>query len=387
MSEQEMFRCTIMRGGTSKAVFLRYNDLPLEKELRDRIILGIYGSPDVGQIDGLGGARVQTSKLAIISPPSRSDADVDYTFGQVQLDSAKIDYSINCGNISSAVGPFAIDEGMVAAKEPVTEVRIHNTNTQKILIAKVPVKDGRAVVEGDFKVDTVPGTGARIELDFSRTVGAATGKLLPTGNVLDVINVEGLGKVPVSMVDCANLMLFVNSKVLGLTGKESTPEIAANREIMNSVESIRATAAVEFGIVPRGQNATKVSPVRPIIALVSEAADYIDYVTKEVWSAEKFDFLARPFFNQHTGDAFPGTGTICASVAAMLEGTIVNQVVSQKAKDTGVVRLGYPRGVNEVEVKISRNKDGFVVEHAQICRTARRILDGYVYVKKSLIQI
>lgn len=387
MSEQEKFRCTIMRGGTSKAVFLKYNELPSDPELRDRIILAIYGSPDVRQIDGLGGAQIQTSKLSIIGPPSRSDADVDYTFGQVQLTSPKIDYSINCGNISSAVGPYAIDEGMVKSKEPITEVRIHNTNTQKILIARVPVKDGRALVEGDFQIDTVPGTGARIELDYSRTSGAATGKLLPTGNVVDILDVEGLGKIPVSFVDCANALVFLNAKTLGLSGKESSPEVIANKELMDTVELIRATAAVEFGLVQRGQNVTEVSPIRPIISSVSDSADYVDHVTKDVWGSDRFDFLARVFFNQQTGDAYPGTGTICATVAALIEGTVVNQVVSQRAKDTGIVRLGYPRGVNEVEVEITRNQGDFVVKKAQICRTARRIMDGFVYVRKSLINM
>ena len=386
MSEQEMIRCTIMRGGASKAVFLRNNDLPSDPELRDRIILGIYGSPDRRQIDGLGGAQVQTSKLAIIGPPSMPGADVDYTFGQVQLDTASIDYSINCGNISSAVGPFAIDEGMVVAKEPITEVRIHNTNTSKILIAKVQVKDGRAAVEGDFPVATVPGTGARIDLDFSLTVGAATGKLLPTGNVVDVIDVKGLGKVPVSLVDCANILVFVKSEVVGLTGKESTPEVNKNSKIAEYAEAIRSTAAHEFGLVPREQNPTEVSKLRPIIAFVSEAADYIDYVTGDVWSADRFDFLTRVYFNQQTGDGYPGTGTICASVAAMIDGTVVNQVVSQGAKETGIVRLGFPRGVNEVSVKVSRNEKGFMVDNAQISRTARRLMDGYAYVRKSLIE-
>jgi 2-methylaconitate cis-trans-isomerase PrpF len=301
------------------------------------------------------------------------------------LDTPKIDYSINCGNISSAVGPFAIDEGWVVAKEPITEVRIHNTNTKKILVAKVPVKDGHALIDGDFAVATVPGTGARINLDFSKTVGAATGKLLPTGNSVDMLSVKGIGTIPISLVDCANILVFVRSEAIGLNGTESTPDVVKNPEIARVAEEIRSAAALEFGLVPQGQNPTKVSPVLPIIAFVSKSADYADHITGEIWSADRFDFLTRVFFNQATADGYPLTGTICASVAAMLEGTVVNQVVSSHAKETGYVRLGFPRGINEVDIKVTADQGVYTVQYAQISRTARRILDGYAYVKKSTI--
>jgi 2-methylaconitate cis-trans-isomerase PrpF len=186
-----MLRCVIMRGGTSKAVFLRENDLPKDKALRDKIILSVFGSPDVRQIDGLGGADVLTSKLAIIGPSSRSDADVDYLFAQVGIDKPVVDYKGNCGNISSAVGPFAIDEGLVRANEPMTTVRINQVNTNRLIVAEVPVIKGKAAVEGELAIDGVPGTGAPITLDFSDTAGSVTGKLLPTGNVKDKITVRG----------------------------------------------------------------------------------------------------------------------------------------------------------------------------------------------------
>jgi len=179
-------RCSIVRGGTSKGIFLRENDLPKDRALRDRVILAVFGSPDLRQIDGLGGADVLTSKLAVIGPPTREDADVDYTFAQVSFTDAFVDRKGNCGNISSAVGPYAIDEGLVAAKEPFTDVRIHLTNSGSILTAKVPVYEGKAAVQGDYAIDGVPGTGARIDLDWSGVCGAVTGKLLPTGNVTDI---------------------------------------------------------------------------------------------------------------------------------------------------------------------------------------------------------
>ena len=191
--EQKRIRCVVMRGGTSRALFVMRGELPAQPELRDRVILRMYGSPDVRQIDGMGGADPLTSKLAIIGPPTHKDADVDYTFAQASIDEPFVDHSGNCGNISSAVGPFAIDEGLVDPAEPTTTVRIHQTNTNCILVAEVPVVNGKAAVEGSYHIDGVPGTGARIELDFSDTAGAVTGHILPTGNPLDRLDVEGVG--------------------------------------------------------------------------------------------------------------------------------------------------------------------------------------------------
>ena len=173
------YKVVIHRGGTSKGIFIKENELPRDPAQRDRVIRGIFGTPDIREIDGLGGADVLTSKLAIIGPPTREDADVDYTFAQVSFDTDLVDYGGNCGNISAAVGPFAIDEGMVPITEPVTRVRIHQVNTNCILVADVPVKDGKAQVMGDCKLDGVPGTGARIMLDFGDTAGSTTGKILP----------------------------------------------------------------------------------------------------------------------------------------------------------------------------------------------------------------
>ncbi|MCL2368802.1 MAG: 3-methylitaconate isomerase, partial [Oscillospiraceae bacterium] len=179
--EMNMLKCAIVRGGTSKAIFINENELPTEPLLRDRVISAIFGSPDLRQIDGLGGADVLTSKLAIIGPSTRADADLDYTFGQVSFETEMVDYKGNCGNISSAVGPYAIDMGLVKITEPLTSVRIHMKNSGKLLIAEVPVKDGKAAVEGDYQIDGVPGSGARITLNWFDSIGSICGKLLPTG--------------------------------------------------------------------------------------------------------------------------------------------------------------------------------------------------------------
>src|ERR1700723_856876 len=236
--EMEMLRCAIVRGGTSKAVFIMMNEYPKDPAKRDAVILAIYGSPDVRQIDGLGGADILTSKHAIISRSSRPDADVDYIFAQVSFDSAFVDYSGNCGNISSAVGPFAIDEGLVEAVEPITTVRIRMTNSDRILIAEVPVKGGKAMVDGDFAIDGVPGTGAKIAMDWSDVVGSITGKLLPTGNAKNTIEVGGI-KYPVSIVDAGNPVVFINAASLEMKGTESRFGIESNNRLMETFEKTR----------------------------------------------------------------------------------------------------------------------------------------------------
>src|SRR6202021_1404030 len=207
------------------------NEYPKDRAKRDAVILAVFGSPDARQIDGLGGADVLTSKHAIISRSSRPDADVDYTFAQVSFDSAFVDYGGNCGNISSAVGPFAIDEGLVEAVEPITTVRIRMTNTDRILIADVPVKGGKAMADGDFAIDGVPGTGAKIAMDWSDVVGSITGKLMPTGNPTDTIETDG-GKYTVSIVDAGNPVVFVHAASLNMIGTESPNEIEPNKPLM-----------------------------------------------------------------------------------------------------------------------------------------------------------
>lgn len=384
IKEQEAFRYTYMRGGTSKAVFLKKSELPEDQALRDKIIMAIFGT-DVRQIDGLGGADITTSKVAIIGPPTRPDADVDYNFGQVQIGSDFIVWTSNCGNISSAVGPYAIDEGMVSVTEPITEVRIHNTNTQKILVARVPVRDGRAAVAGDFALDGVPGTAARIELDYRMTSGAATGKLLPTGNVVDMLDIPGLGKLPVSIVDIANPVCFVTAQSIGLRGDESKPELAANEKILALLEQIRGAAAVACGFVGRAEDAVRDSATRPMISVVSPSCDYADYATGKPIRKEETDFLARVMWNQQPVDTYTGTGTICTCVAARIRGTLVNQVCGPEPEKTGVVRFGHGRGVNSVAVEVAETPEGFVVERAVFNRTARRIADGIVYVKKEWV--
>lgn len=384
MEEQQLFKCVYMRGGTSKAVFFKKNQLPESVEERDAVIKAVF-STDVRQIDGMGGADITTSKVAIISPSHREHVDVDYNFGQIQMGEDVINWDTNCGNISSAVGPFAIDEGMVKVTDPLTEVKIYNTNTKKVFVAQVETRNGKAAVHGDFKLDGVPGTASKIELDFKKTCGAATGKLLPTGNVVDVLAVEGIGSIEVSIVDIANLTCFVRAKDIGLRGDESKPEMVTNKRILEKLEAIRARAAVACGLIEDISEAISQSPTRPMIAFVSEPRDYEDYSTGKTINKENLDFLSRVLWNQQPVDTYTGTGTICTCVAAQIDGTIVNEVCGATAKQTGKVRFGHGRGINTVDTQVDKTAEGFEVKKAVLSRTARRIMEGYVYVKNEKI--
>jgi 2-methylaconitate cis-trans-isomerase PrpF len=383
--EQKRIRCAVMRGGTSRALFVMRGDLPTQPDLRDRVILRMYGSPDVRQIDGMGGADPLTSKLAIIGPPTREDADVDYTFAQVSIEDPLVDYKGNCGNISSAVGPFAIDEGLVQAVEPKTTVRIHQTNTESILVAQVPVVNGKAAVEGDYHIDGVPGTGARIDLDFSDTAGAVTGRILPTRNPIDCLDVEAVGPVDVSVVDAGNPCVFVRAADLGLEGTETPDEIDANRDLNERIERIRGTVAAEIGLVQDWRDAARESPYIPFFALVSPPADYVDFTTGRLVQAEQVDFVARLLFMLRMHKAYPVTGTVCTGAAARIPGTIVYQVARPESHRRSLARIGHPAGVIDVDAVVRPDDDGVHLVRASVGRTARRIMEGYAFVPWSTL--
>ncbi len=380
--EMEMVRCSIVRGGTSKGVFIMKNELPKDPQKRDAVIRAIYGSPDVRQIDGLGGADVLTSKLAIISPASRPDADVDYTFGQVSFETEFIDYQGNCGNISAAVGPFAIDEGLVEPVEPVTTVRIHLTNSNHILIAEVPVKNGKASVCGDYAIDGCPGTGARITLDWSDVTGPTTGKLLPTGNVKDVISVDGKDYT-ISLVDAGNPLVFIHARSLGLKGTESPAAIEADKNLMALIEKIRGQAAVWCGLVDKPEDAATKSPYTPFFAIVSEPADYTT-ISGGTVKAKEVDLVSRLLFMLKMHKTYPVTGTVCTGAAVRIPGTVAWDVLREEAKSRMTVQIGHPGGIIPVEAEAETKNGETVMKRIGVYRTARKIMDGYAYVRKSV---
>ena len=380
--------CVYMRGGTSKALFFHDRDLPQDPQERDKVILSAFGSPDRRQIDGMGGANTSTSKVAVIKKSDRPGIDVDYTFGQVDVMAPIVGKTMNCGNISSAVGPFAIDEGLVEGVEPMTEVHIFNTNTQKEIIAQVPVKDGRAVTEGDFAIDGVPGTAAKVTLKFVAPQGAASGRLLPTGRARDTIEVEGK-TYEYSFVDAANPVIFVHPEDFGITGTEIPSQFNALPncgDICRKLEIIRGTGAVLLGFAKDLEDARKNSQTLPKIAFVTRPVDYTAGSGKEI-GADQIDLVGRLFsVNMKMIDAYMGTGAICTVTAANTPGTIVNEIVCGEGKNPSNrvthVRIGHPWGIMDAYADLQENEDGtHTVVSGNLDRTARRIMEGCVYVR------
>ena len=381
MREYERIRAAIIRGGTSKGVYLLASELPKDPAVRDQVILAIYGSPDPRQINGLGGADPLTSKVAIIARSARPDADVDYTFGYVGIDKAVVDYDGNCGNISQGVGPFAVDEGLVPVNEPITKVRIFNTNTKKVIEAAVPVRDGKALTEGDFLVNGVPGTGAKIVLNFVNSGGSKTGKLLPTGNVIDKMKLQDGRSIRVSLVDAANPAVFVQAVEIGFTGKELPKDTGANPKILEIMEEIRVKAALMMKIAP---SPDKVSPAVPKVAFVAPPQEYITSTGKTI-DAAACDLLARTKALAVMHKAYAVTGGICVGAAALIEGTVVNEVVGPQAKTSGVVRVGHPSGVSDFVITVTKKPSGeFELTQSGMAGTSRRIMDGFVYVPRKV---
>ena len=374
--------CVYMRGGTSKALFFRDEDLPKDEAARDRLILSAFGSPDRRQIDGMGGANTSTSKVAILKKSERPGIDVDYDFGQVDINAPIVGKTMNCGNISSAVGPYAVDEGLVEAVEPITEVHIFNTNTQKEIIAQVPVQDGRAVTEGDFRIDGVPGSGAKITLKFVSPQGAASGRLLPTGHARDVIELEGQ-RYEYSFVDSANPVIFVHPEDFGVTGTETPAQFNALpncSEICRKLEIIRGTGAIPLGFAKDLEDARINSQTLPKIAFVTRPAEYTAGSGKTI-SSGQIDLVGRLFsVNMKMIDAYMGTGAICTITAANTPGTIVNEIVH--GGPVSHLRIGHPWGVMDAYADLDKRPDGtYSLLSGNLDRTARRIMDGYVYVR------
>lgn len=368
------YPCVYMRGGTSKAVFFHEKDLPEDKRLRDDIFLKVMGTPDVKQIDGMGGTVSSTSKIAIIAPSNKPGVDVEYTFRQVDIVIPRVDGSANCGNISSAVGPFAIDEGLVPAVEPITVVRVLNTNTNKIIEEHVRVEDGHAMVHGDEVIQGVPGTGSRIDMYFEDPAGSKTGKLFPTGQKKEVFDVPGYGPAEVTVLDCSNPMVFIKASDLGIKGSELT-ELNQNKDVMEHIERIRGMAAVKCGFVENWEDARTKSTSAPKVSIVSAPQDYINMDGNEV-KADTMDLCCRAISVGALHKAYPMTVAVGTGAAARIPGTIVNEIV-KPAPDQDIIRLGHASGVTEVDVKM----DGEKVIKGGVTRTARRIMDGWVYVR------
>ena len=376
-------RCSILRGGTSRGVFFLADDLPSDRAAIEPMLLDVFGSPDVRQIDGLGGATSQTSKAAIIGPASRADADVDYTFAQVSVTSPLVDWGGNCGNISAAVGPFAIDKGLVVATGSQTTVRIHNTNTGKVIVAEVPTHAGRAIVEGDYAIPGVPGTGARILLEFADPAGSTTGKLLPTGYPCEELALAGGRTIEVSVVDAGNPVVFVRAGDLGLSGTEAPLDIEANTAATAVLEEARSIVAERLGLVADRRDATRLSPGLPKVGFVSAPADH-QKSDGSALAADAADVVGRLMSMQTAHRSYMTTGAIATAAAAFVPGTIVAEMTRPRASrpERDTIRIAHPYGVMDAVVRATDPDDPGTIRAIAVGRTARHILDGTVWVRR-----
>ncbi|MBW8270952.1 2-methylaconitate cis-trans isomerase PrpF family protein [Caldovatus aquaticus] len=379
MPDLRLIPAVFMRGGTSKGLFFHARDLPAGRAAQERLFLGVLGSPDPygRQLDGMGGGISSLSKAVIIGAPTHPAADLDYTFAQVAVDRPVVDWSGNCGNLSAAVGPFAVDEGLVAApRAGEALVRIHQTNTRRLIHARFPVRDGKAAVRGDFAIAGVPGTGARIRLDFLAPGGTATGALLPTGRVLEGLADEG-GGCRASLVDAGTPVVFVEAAALGLAGTETPEEIEARPGVMARLDRLRRAGAVAMGLAARPEAAGLGVPK---VAMVAPPAAYRSIGGERI-GAEDCDIAVRAVSMERLHRAAPLTLALCLAVACRIAGTLPQLLLGPRAAKAAAeeVRIATPSGVLPVGAEVRRDADGaWVAESARLFRTARRLMQGEV---------
>ena len=364
-----------MRGGTSKALIFHARDLPAERAGWDAIFLAAMGSPDPHgrQLNGMGGGVTSVSKVCVIGPPTRDDADVDYTFAQVMVKEARVSYKGNCGNMSSAIGPFAVDEGLMSFADGTAVVRIHNTNTAKVIRNTFSVENGRAAIDGELEIPGVAGKGSTVKLDFLDPGGAGTGRLLPTGNVVDWLRVEGVGEVEVSMVDAANACVFVAAGTLALSGVEMPELLERDTAAMAKLLAIGAHASVAMGLAGNLQEGR----LRlPLFGGVSSPQDN-PTLSGSVVPAASADLVVRMLSSGQPHRALPGTGSVCTAVAVRIPGTIPQRLA--RATTEAAVRLAMPSGVLAVDASVTNQAGQWCASHASVFRTARRLFEGSVY--------
>ena len=379
--DQAFIPAIFMRGGSSKGVFFHARDLPQERAARDAIFLSVLGSPDPygRQLDGMGGGISSLSKAVIIGSPTHPDADVDYLFAQVAVDKPVVDWSSNCGNLSSAVGPFAVDEGLVSVADGEALVRIHQVNTKRIIHARFPVRGGKAVTAGDFTMAGVAGSGARIRLDFLAPGGGATGRLLPTGNAQDTLHHEGRAYA-VSLIDAANACVFLDARDLGLNGTESPDAIEADPARMALLDSLRRKAGVMMGLAATPE---AVGLALPKIAVVAPPAAY-HALDGADFTADTHDIAVRMISMERAHRAVPLTGAMCLGVASRLPGSLPHRLAGPPAR-ADETRVANPSGILSVGAEVHQKPDGWHAESAVVYRSARRLMQGAVAVPAGLI--
>ncbi len=360
---QAAIPCTLMRGGTSKGPFFLASDLPAERGARDRVLLAALGSPDVRQIDGVGGADSLTSKVAIVSPSSRPDADVDYLFLQVVVDEARVDDSQNCGNMLAGVGPFAIERGLVPADEPITSVRIHMVNTASIAVAHVETPGGRVRYDGDARIDGVPGTAAPIVIDFLDIAGGTCGAMLPTGHVRDVIE-----DTEVTLIDNGMPVVVMRAADFGLSGNETPAELNANEALRERVERIRLAAGPIMGL----GDVVKKNVPKMCLASPPQNGGAIG---------------TRTFIPHKVHTAIGVFGAVSVATACALPGSVVADIAPQSsASGARRFEIEHPTGFFTVDMELADGPQGPVVRRSALLRTARALMSGTLFVPGHLLE-
>jgi 2-methylaconitate cis-trans-isomerase PrpF len=348
----------LFRGGTSKGFFVQESVLPKPGALRDELILELFGSPDPLQVDGIGGAKSHTSKLMIVGPAERDDIDIAYTFGQVAVEDPVVDWGGNCGNLTSAVGAFAVHQGIVDAEPPAVDLTLVNTNTDTVIDQTVPVTAHGLDVYGDYAIDGVPGTGPRIPSRFREPAGGVTGALFPTGTSIERVTREGAGRdggdlsVTCSVADVGNPCVFLRAADLGLDGTELPAGLSETPGLLDELERIRGVVCERIGLVDDASRSRGESPAVPQIAVVSEPQSYDSSVETRV-SADEIDITARIVTSGTPHHAYAVTGAMCLAATASLPGTVPNEVVREGTDSS--VTIGHPKGKIEIGVEVAEN--------------------------------
>ncbi len=368
-------KAVFARGGTSKALLFHRCDLPENRDEWAAIFLAALGSPDPNgrQLNGMGGGTSSLSKICVIGPSTRTDADVDYTFAQVGVERATVDYGGNCGNMSSAIGPFAVDEQLVrVARDGEVTIRIHNTNTGRLIHARFQVENGRSVVVGPLQIDGVAGSGAPIRLEFRDLAGARTGRLLPTGGAIHDLRYPDGRVIRASMVDAANPCVFVDALALGLEGTERPEEIESRGDLMQALENLRRQASVVMGLAQDEERAAASRSV-PFIGMVARVRPWVSLSGRQ-FGVEDADLSVRMLSSGNAHRAIPITSALCVAVACRTRGTVPADLCCSSA---GPLRIGHPSGVIVVEAE--PDPASGEVRHASVYRTARRLFQGEVF--------
>lgn len=377
------FRTVFMRGGTSKGCIFHKEDLPDDRSQWDSIFLQAMGDPDPKQIDGMGGTVSSNNKIVIVWKSEKNDVDIEYLVGQVIVGKSQVDYKSNCGNMTAAVAPYAVEEGMLPVVEPITTVRMLNKNTDKYINVTVPIdpETHNFAQNGECEIAGVDGTAAELKVNFLNPAGSKTGKLLPTGKTLDVLDIPGYGKIEATILDVSNPLVIVRAEDINMKGTELPDEVNQNKEACALLEKVRGAAACIMGFAKDLKDATENSPAVPKVGFFTAPVSYTDIEDKRV-KAESMDICARVISVFKCHKACPLTSASAISVASKLEGSIIQKTLGKNDKKT--VRIGHPSGVMTMVPTIIKHGDDISqteVPGVAVQRTARRIMEGTLFVR------